>query len=80
GCISPFKSSTFSPDDPFAETIAEYTAAGKTSAWHWQGWKAGLAQNVSCGVFVDFAKGQIKTPEEFVKTLQTAVENYYAQQ
>ena len=28
----------------------------------------------------DFAKGQIKTPEEFVKTLQTAVENYYAQQ
>ena len=80
GCISPFKSSTFAPDDPFAETIAEYTAAGKTSAWHWQGWKAGLAQNVSCGVFVDFAKGQIKTPEEFVKTLQTAVENYYAQQ
>lgn len=79
GCISPFKSSTFSPDDPFANTIAEYTAAGKTSAWHWQGWKDGLAQNVSCVIFQDFAKGTLKTPEEFVSTLQKAVEAYYAQ-
>ncbi len=79
GCISPFKSSTFMPDDPFADTIAEYTAAGKTSAWHWQGWKAGLAQNVSCVVFHDFAKGSFKTTDDFISTLQKAVENYYAQ-
>ncbi len=79
GCISPYKSSTFMPDDPFADTIKTYSAAGKTSAWHWQGWKAGLAQNVSCVIFQDFAKGSIKTPEEFVETLQKAVEGYYAQ-
>ncbi len=79
GCISPFKSSTFMPDDPFADTIAEYTAAGKTSAWHWQGWKAGLAQNAACVVFHDFAKGSIKSSDEFVDTLTKVVENYYAQ-
>ena len=79
GCISPFKSSTFMPDDPFADTIAEYTAAGKTSAWHWQGWKDGLAQNVSCVIFQDFAKGSIKTTDDFVNTLTKAVETYYAQ-
>lgn len=79
GCISPFKSSTFMPDDPFADTIAAYTAAGKTSAWHWQGWKDGLAQNVSCVIFQDFAKGTIKSSDEFVDTLQKAVEAYYAQ-
>jgi raffinose/stachyose/melibiose transport system substrate-binding protein len=79
GCISPFKSSTFMPDDPFADTIAEYTAAGKTSAWHWQGWKDGLAQNVSCVIFQDFAKGSIKTTDEFISTLSKAIETYYAQ-
>jgi raffinose/stachyose/melibiose transport system substrate-binding protein len=79
GCVSPFKSSTYMPDDPFADTIAAYTAAGKTSAWHWQGWKDGLAQNVSCVIFQDFAKGSIKTTDDFVATLQKAVETYYAQ-
>ena len=44
GCVSPFVSSQYAPADPYAKTIADYTAAGKTSAWHWQGWKAGLAQ------------------------------------
>ena len=68
------------PDDPFADTIAAYTAAGKTSAWHWQGWKDGLAQNVSCVIFQDFAKGSIKDTTQFVDTLQKAVEAYYAQQ
>ena len=79
GCISPFKSSTFMPDDPFADTIAEYTAAGKTSAWHWQSWKEGLAQNVTCVIFQDFAKGSIKTTDEFISTLSKAIETYYAQ-
>ncbi|WP_026511631.1 ABC transporter substrate-binding protein [Butyrivibrio sp. LC3010] len=79
GCISPYKSSTHMADDPFADTIKNYSADGKTSAWHWQGWKAGLAQNVTCVIFQDFAKGSIKTPEEFVSTLQKAIEGYYAQ-
>ena len=80
GCVSPFVSSQYAPADPYAKTIADYTAAGKTSAWHWQGWKAGLAQNVSSVIFQDFAKGSIKDTDQFVDTLQKAVEAYYAQQ
>ncbi len=80
GCVSPFTTSEFAPDDPFAATIGEYTAAGKTSAWHWQGWKAGLAQNVTSVIFQDFAKGSIKDTDQFVDTLQKAIEAYYAQQ
>ena len=80
GFISPFKSCTHIANDPFAQTIADYTAAGKTSAWHWQGWKAGLAQNVTSVIFQDFAKGSIKDTDQFVDTLQKAVEAYYAQQ
>ena len=67
-------------EDPYAATIGEYTAAGKTSAWHWQGWKAGLAQNVTSVVFQDFAKGSIKDTDQFLDTLQKAIEAYYAQQ
>jgi len=80
GCVSPFTTSEFAPDDPFAATIGEYTAAGKTSAWHWQGWKAGLAQNVTSVIFQDFAKGSIKDTDQFIDTLQKALEAYYAQQ
>ena len=80
GCVSPFTTSEFAPDDPFAATIGEYKAAGKTSAWHWQGWKAGLAQNVTSVIFQDFAKGSIKDTDQFVDTLQKALEAYYAQQ
>jgi len=80
GCVSPFTTSEFAPDDPFAATIGDYTAAGKTSAWHWQGWKAGLAQNVTSVIFQDFAKGSIKDTDQFVDTLQKALEAYYAQQ
>ena len=80
GCVSPFTTSEFAPDDPFAATIGDYTAAGKTSAWHWQGWKAGLAQNVTSVIFQDFAKGSIKDTDQFVDTLQKAIEAYYAQQ
>ncbi len=80
GCVSPFTSSKYAPADPFAATIGDYTAAGKTSAWHWQGWKAGLAQNVTSVIFQDFAKGSIKDTTQFLDTLQKALEAYYAQQ
>ncbi|MBQ7588436.1 MAG: carbohydrate ABC transporter substrate-binding protein [Lachnospiraceae bacterium] len=79
GCVSPFTSSTHMPEDPFAATISDYTAAGKTSAWHWQGWKEGLAQNVSAVIFQDFAKGSFKSTDEFLETLSKAIEAYYAQ-
>lgn len=77
GLISPFYSSTYKPVDPFAQTIEDYTTRGKTSAWHWQSWKDGLAQNATCIVFRDFAKGDINSSEDFAYKLQDAVEAYY---
>ena len=76
--IAPFDTCSYLPDDPFADTIAKYAAEGKTSDWHWQKWKDGLAQNATCVVFRDFAEGKITTSEEFANKLSEAVEAYYA--
>ena len=46
GFISPFKSCKYVANDPFAQTITDFTAAGKTSSWHWLKNKASLDQNV----------------------------------
>ena len=78
GFISPYASNTHSPDDPFAKTIAEYTAAGKTSAWHWLSMKEGIGQNATGVVFQDFAMGNFPDAATFLDTLQKVCENYYA--
>ena len=54
GFISPFKSCAYVADDPFAQTITDYTAAGKTSSWHWLKNKASLDQNVLGQLYLDF--------------------------
>lgn len=77
GFVSPFKSCTIVGDDPFAPTIAEYVAAGKTSAWHWLEQKEGLAQNYTGQVFADFASGSLDA-ESFVTVMQQVVEGAYA--
>ena len=69
GFISPFKSCKFVANDPFAQTIADYVAAGKTSNWHWQGMKEGIAQNYTGQVFNDFAQGKLDV-DGFVKTME----------
>ena len=53
GFISPFKSCSFVAEDPFAETISEYTAAGKTSSWHWLKNKSGLDQNATGQLYLE---------------------------
>ena len=63
----------------FAQTIADYTAAGKTSAWHWLKNKASLDQNVLGQLYLDYALGGIKSPEEFTTVVSQQVEQYYAQ-
>ena len=78
GFISPYASNTHSPDDPFAKTIAEYTAAGKTSSWHWLSMKEGIGQNATGVVFQDFAMGNFPDAATFLDTLQKVCENYYA--
>lgn len=78
GFISPYKSCTYVANDPFAETISEYTAAGKTSAWHWLEMTDGYAQNYTGQVFADFASGTL-SKEEFISTFKQVTENAYVQ-
>ena len=68
GCISPYKSCTAIASDPFAQTIADYTAAGKTSSWHWLNQPGNLAQDYTGIVFQDYAAGKLDTAG-FVSTL-----------
>ena len=77
GFISPFKSCTYVAADPFAQTISDYTAAGKTSAWHWLQNKDGLAQNALGQVYQDFASGSMDT-DGFVQAVQQVLTQYYA--
>lgn len=77
GFISPFKSCTVVGDDPFAQTISDYVAAGKTSAWHWLDQKENLGQNYTGQVFADFASGSIDA-EGFVTVMQQVLETAYA--
>jgi raffinose/stachyose/melibiose transport system substrate-binding protein len=68
GCVSPYKSCTAIANDPFAAPISAYTAAGKTSAWHWLNQPGNLAQDYTGAIFQDFAMGIIDT-EDFVQDM-----------
>jgi raffinose/stachyose/melibiose transport system substrate-binding protein len=77
GFVSPFKSCTFVASDPFAQTIADYVAAGKTSPWHWMDKKQGIAQNYLGQVFADYAAGNLDAAG-FVSTMQQVCQAAYA--
>jgi len=76
GFVSPFKSISYVASDPFAQTISDYTKAGKTSAWHWLGNKEGLAQNALGVVYQDFASGNLDV-KGFVDAVEKVVAQYY---
>lgn len=78
GFVSPFKSCKYIAADPFAQTIADYVAEGKTSAWHWLNMKEGYAQNYTGQVYSDYAAGNLDTAG-FVKTYQQVTQSCYAQ-
>ena len=78
GFISPFKSCKYVASDPFAQTLSDYMAAGKTSAWHWLNMKEGYAQNFTGQVFADYAAGNLDA-DGFVKTFKQVTEACYAQ-
>ena len=78
GFISPFKSCSFVAEDPFAATISEYTAAGKTSAWHWLKNKSGLDQNATGQIYLDYALGSIPDAETFTEVMTQVIADYYA--
>ncbi len=77
GFVSPFKSCTYVANDPFAQPIMDYQAAGKTSAWHWLSMKEGIAQNATGQVFGMFAQGQLDAAG-FADAMQSVISDYYA--
>ena len=79
GFISPFKSCKYVANDPFAQTITDFTAAGKTSSWHWLKNKASLDQNVLGQLYLDYALGNIPDAATFTQVVSDQVANYYAQ-
>ena len=79
GFISHFKSCKYVANDPFAQTITDYTAAGKTSSWHWLKNKASLDQNVLGQLYLDYALGSIPDAATFTQVVSDQVANYYAQ-
>ncbi|MBR1781788.1 MAG: extracellular solute-binding protein, partial [Oscillospiraceae bacterium] len=79
GCVSPFRSCTAVANDPFAQAIADYTAAGKTSSWHWLEQPGNLAQDFTGVVFQDYAAGTLDT-QGFVDRMQAVTASCYQQQ
>jgi len=75
--ISPFNDCKYTAADPFAESIMNYMAAGKTSGWHTMLKKDGL-QNKTCQVFAEYAKGTMDQAT-FVSTMAQVISSYYNQ-
>ena len=76
GLNSPFKSCTVVANDPFAPTVADFTARGKTSSWHFLEQPANMAEDFTGAIFQDYAMGTINTEEfiqDMVDTVPTAV-------
>ena len=76
GLNSPFKSCTVVANDPFAPTVADFTARGKTSSWHFLEQPANMAEDYTGAIFQDYAMGTINTEEfiqDMVDTIPTAV-------
>ncbi len=76
GLNSPYKSCTVVANDPFAPTVADFTARGKTSGWHFLEQPANMAEDFTGAIFQDYAKGDINTQEfidDMVATIPQAV-------
>ena len=74
--ISPYTDCKYTADAPFAESIAQYIAAGKLSYWHTMEKKSGLEDKTSV-VFNQYAQGALDA-NSFVSTIKTVIEDYYA--
>lgn len=59
GMVSPFNSTTLSPELPLAANLSTYIASGETYAWDWAKMPEGIAMNYTGYVFESFAKKEI---------------------
>ena len=76
GCVSPYMSCKAESNDPFAHVLAEYSAAGKTSSWHFLDQPADMAENYTGAIFQDYAMGTIDTQgfiDDMVATIPQAI-------
>ena len=76
GLNSPYKSCTVVANDPFAPTVADFTARGKTSGWHFLEQPADMAESYTGAIFQDYAMGTIDTQgfiDDMVATIPQAV-------
>ena len=76
GLNSPYKSCTVVANDPFAPTVADFTARGKTSGWHFLEQPANMAEDFTGAIFQDYAMGTIDTQgfiDDMVATIPQAV-------
>ncbi|MCI1722697.1 MAG: extracellular solute-binding protein [Lachnospiraceae bacterium] len=76
GFVSPYKTVTDVPSDPFASSIKSYMDNGKFSNMNTFMKKDGL-QNETGQVFEDFAKGNLDAAK-FVTTIEQVIKSYYA--
>lgn len=77
GFISPFKDCKYVASDPFANTISEYIANGKTSSWHWMDMPENLGQKGFAFAFQKFAKGEVDAAG-FLKEIQKIATEWYS--
>ncbi len=77
GCLSPFMSCNYDPNDPFSESLDEWIKSEKTSSWHWVDLPEGFADNYTGKLFADFASGVIPDVKTFVEEFQDVCELAY---
>ena len=77
GFISPFKDCKYVASDPFAQVIANYISAGKTSSWHWMDMPENLGQKGIAFAFHKFASGEIDAAG-FLSEVQKITKDWYA--
>lgn len=79
GCISPFTDCSYVASDPFAKTVSDYIAAGKTSNWHWMEMPEGLGNSEGglCYCFYRYANGELDAAG-FKSEVNRTIEEWYA--
>ncbi|MBR5636985.1 MAG: ABC transporter substrate-binding protein [Pseudobutyrivibrio sp.] len=79
GCVSPFTDCKYVASDPFAQTISDYIAAGKTSNWHWMNLPEGIGNSEGgfCYLYYRYATGELNA-ESFRDEFNRTIEEWYA--
>lgn len=75
GFISPFRSCRYKSSNPFAPSVEQFSARGKTSGWHWMALSPGMRTNAVAPVLNDYAQGKLGI-EEFLTNLSKRIRAY----